>query len=97
MPTFCFPCSAQHISLTPLPQPHLQARLLVAHGVVLALQEFGLPLHLAQDGCQLLVADLLPQDVLAVRVDLVLDAAPLLLLLFLGLLQRLQAQDALLW
>lgn len=66
---------------------HLQLLLLLDCSVTLSLQEAGVSFQLAHDGRQLLVADLLPYNVLAVGVDLVLYAALLLMLLSDGILQ----------
>ncbi len=69
---------------------HLQLLLLPDHGVILGLEEARLPFQLGHDSCQLLIADLLTHNVLAVGIDLVLNAALLLMLLCDCILQRLQ-------
>ena len=60
---------------------YLQLLLLLHHAFILGLQEARFPLQLSHDGCELLVSDLLPHNVLAVCLNLVLNAALLLMLL----------------
>lgn len=69
---------------------HLQLLLLPDHGVILGLEEARFPFQLGHDSCQLLIADLLAHNVLAVGINLVLNAALLLMLLCDCILQRLQ-------
>ena len=72
---------------------HLQLFLLPDHGVILGLEEARFSFQLGHDSCQLLIADLLAHNVLAVGIDLVLDAALLLMLLCDGILQRLPSLE----
>ena len=69
----------------------LQLLLLLHHAVILGLQKARFPLQLSHDGCELLVPNLLPHNVLAVGLDLILNAALLLMLLCDCLIQSLSA------
>ena len=71
---------------------HLQLLLLPDHGVILSLEEARFPFKLGHDSCQLLIADLLAHNVLAVGINLVLNAALLLMLLCDRILQRLDTR-----
>ncbi len=73
---------------------HLQLLLLPDHGVILGLEEARFPFQLGHDSCQLLIADLLAHNVLAVGINLVLNAALLLMLLCDCILQRLPSLKA---
>ena len=72
----------------------LQLLLLPDHGFILVLKEARFAFQLGHDSCQLLVADLLSHNVLAVGINLVFDAALLLMLLGNCILQSLSKRTA---
>ena len=73
---------------------HLQLFLLPDHGVILGMQEARFPFQLGHDSRQLLVANLLSHNVLAVGVNLALNAALLLMLLCDGVLKSLSIRPS---